>query len=76
MTVTVTEPGGSTTGVLDKIDDFDVSLRDAAGGYHSWTRTPDLKVKVDDPFEAHWKLLDVYTDKNMHDVTAYLETLK
>jgi mono/diheme cytochrome c family protein len=75
--VTVTGPSGaSVTGVLDKIDDFNVSLKDASGEYHSWTRTPSLKVKVDDPFEAHAKLLDVYTDKNMHDVTAYLETLK
>ncbi len=75
--VTVTAANGkAVTGVLDKIDDFNVSLKDASGEYHSWTRTPSLKVVVDDPFEAHGQLLDVYTDKNMHDVTAYLETLK
>jgi mono/diheme cytochrome c family protein len=76
-TVTVTPAGGrAVSGTLDRIDDFNVSLRDADGAYHSWKRTPDLAVKVSDPFEAHQKLLDVYTDKNMHDVTAYLVTLK
>jgi len=75
--VTVTTPAGATmTGVLDRIDDFNVSLRDAAGAYHSWVRTPALKVKIDDPFLVHAQLLDRYTDKNMHDITAYLETLK
>jgi mono/diheme cytochrome c family protein len=76
-TVTVTPPSGPpVTGVLDKIDDFNVSLRDAEGEYHGWTRTPGLKVKVNDPYQAHAELLDRYTDKNIHDVTAYLETLK
>jgi len=35
-----------------------------------------VTVKVDDPFEAHHRLLDSIGDKNMHDVTAYLEGLK
>jgi cytochrome c oxidase cbb3-type subunit 3 len=75
--VTVTPASGpAVTGVLDKIDDFNVSLRDADGEYHGWTRTSALKVKVTDPYEAHGALLDQYTDKNMHDLTAYLETLK
>lgn len=75
--VTVTPPSGAAvTGVLDRIDDFNVSLRDAAGEYHSWVRSPAVKVKIDDPYQAHAELLDQYTDKNMHDITAYLETLK
>jgi hypothetical protein len=61
---------------LVSLDDFNVSLRDAAGDYHSWKRTPDLKVVKDDPYAAHAKLLDQYTDKDIHDVVAYLETLK
>ena len=74
---TVTTPSGETwTGPLVRIDDFNVSLRDSTGQYHSWTRTASLKVKIDDPFAPHAKLLDEITDKNMHDVTAYLETLK
>jgi len=75
--VTVTPASGApVTGTLDKIDDFNVSLRDGAGEYHSWARTASLKVKVDDPFDAHHKLLDTINDKNMHDVTAYLEAQK
>ena len=34
------------------------------------------KVEVHDPMKAHRDLLSVYTDQNMHDVTAYLATLK
>jgi cytochrome c oxidase cbb3-type subunit III len=75
--LTVTPPGGPpVTGKLEKIDDFNVSLRDSAGDYHAWKRTPDLKVEKNDPYAVHHALLDEYTDKNMHDVVAYLETLK
>lgn len=77
VTVTVTPPSGQpVSGTLVSLDDFSVSLRDAAGDYHSWKRTPDLKVVKDDPYAAHEKLLDQYTDKDIHDVVAYLETLK
>ena len=77
ITVTVTPAGGTAVkGTLEKIDDFNVSLRDSAGEYHSWKRTPDLKVEQDDPYTEHHALLDQYTDKNMHDIVAYLETLK
>ncbi len=77
VTVTVTPPNGQpVTGVLDKIDDFNVSLRTSSGEYHTWKRTADLKVEKHDPYAAHIALLDQYTDKNIHDVVAYLETLK
>lgn len=77
VTVTVTPSGGAPmTGVLVQMDDFTVSLRDAAGAYHSWRRTPDLIVVKNDPYAAHIELLDRITDKNMHDVVAYLVRLK
>ena len=77
VTVTVTTPDGeSTSGDLMHIDDFTVSSRDAAGDYHSWKRTPQLKVEKHDPYAAHDELLDKYTDKDIHNVVAYLETLK
>jgi mono/diheme cytochrome c family protein len=77
VTATVTTPSGAVvTGPLDRIDDFTISLRDASGQYYSWKRTSDLKVKIDDPFAPHARLLDELTDKNIHDTTAYLETLK
>jgi hypothetical protein len=77
ITVTVTPPGGaSVTGILVSLDDFNVSLRDDAGQYRSWKRTPDLAVVKHDPYAAHVALLDTVTDKNIHDVVAYLESLK
>src|SRR6185503_12839294 len=43
--VTVTPPGGTAvSGTLERIDDFNVSLRDSAGEFHAWRRTPQLKV--------------------------------
>ena len=78
VTVTVTLPSGqSFSGPLERIDDFNVSMRDSSGDYHSFTRdgaTP--KVEVHDPLKAHLDLLSKYTDADIHNVTAYLVTLK
>jgi mono/diheme cytochrome c family protein len=77
VTLTVTPPAGpAITGTPIAFDDFSVAIRDANGDYHSWKRTPDLKVVKNDPYVAHDELLTQYTDKNMHDLLAYLETLK
>lgn len=77
VTVTVTTPSGETaSGELVVMDDFNVSLRDSSGQYHTFPRTPGTKVQKHDPYAAHVALLDQYTDKNIHDVVAYLETLK
>jgi cytochrome c oxidase cbb3-type subunit 3 len=77
VTVTVTPPGGpAVSGTLVTIDDFNVALRDGAGTYRSWARTPEVKVQKNDPYAAHAELLERLTDKAMHDVVAYLETLK
>jgi cytochrome c oxidase cbb3-type subunit III len=72
--VTVTPPG--VAGELVRIDDFDVSLRDAAGQLHSWKRSAGLRVEVEDPLDRHHELLDVYTDRDIHNVVRYLESLK
>ena len=64
------------TGTIVAFDDFDVAVRDPAGAYHAWKRTPDLKVVKNDPYAAHDELLTRYSDKNMHDILAYLVTLK
>jgi cytochrome c oxidase cbb3-type subunit III len=77
-TVSVTAADGQTvTGRLDHIDDFSVSLRDSNNQFHSFTRdgaTP--KVEVKDPLQAHTELLRHYTDADIHNMTAYLVTLK
>lgn len=77
VTVKVTPAGGgAVSGTLIYLDDFNVSLRDSEGEYHSWARTPQLKVEKSDPYAEHIALLDKYTDKDIHDVVAYLEKLK
>lgn len=73
---TVTLPSGKVfKGILQHRDPFYISLIDANGHYHSWLQ-PGPKVSVTDPLEAHVKLLSRYTDKEVHDVFAYLETLQ
>jgi cytochrome c oxidase cbb3-type subunit 3 len=78
ITVTVTLPSGEkVSGTLDRVDDFSVSLRDSAGEYHSFTRDGAVpKVEIHDPLKPHSDLLGKYTDADIHNVTAYLVTLK
>ena len=78
VTVTVTLPGGEKAeGELGRIDDFIVSLTQADGTTRTFRRDGDTpKVEVHDPLQPHKDLLPVYTDKNIHDVTAYLVTIK
>ncbi len=77
ITLTVTPPAGAViTGVLVQEDDFFVTLRDATGTLRVIRRTPGLKVVRNDPLQAHHELLDRISDKNIHDLVAYLETLK
>ena len=74
---TITTAAGETaTGVLVLLDDFNVSVRDASGAYRTFARGPGVTVVKDDPLAAHHALLDTLRDKDMHDVVAYLETLK
>ena len=75
--VTVTlAPGQTITGTLEYMDDFNVALRDASGDYHSFSRDGGVKVDVRDPLAAHEELLKKYTDEEMHNLVAYLVTLK
>jgi mono/diheme cytochrome c family protein len=76
-TVTVTPPSGqAVSGVLVELNDFTVTLRDDAGLTRTFERTKDLKVQKNDPLAAHREMLDTLTDANIHDLVAYLETLK
>jgi cytochrome c oxidase cbb3-type subunit III len=72
----IATPSGETlTGVIVKFDDFDVAIRDTDGNYHYWPRST-VKVNVVDNLRGHRSLLPQYTDADIHNVTAYLETLK
>jgi cytochrome c oxidase cbb3-type subunit 3 len=74
--VTVTLPSGETVaGTLEYLDEFTVGLKDATGTYRSW-RVSDVKVKVDAPVEAHVALFPKYTDADIHNLMAYIQTLR
>jgi cytochrome c oxidase cbb3-type subunit 3 len=70
-----TRDGQVVSGKLMHLDEFTVLLTDANGWSRSWP-VEQVKVSVDDPLRAHVEQLGRYTDKDMHDVFAYLQTLK
>lgn len=74
--VTVTLASGEAiTGRLAYLDEFTVGLVDESGNYRSW-RTRDVKYKVDSPVEAHVEQFPKYTDDDIHNLMAYLQTLR
>ena len=77
VTATIALPGGEKVfGRLVRLDDFTVTV-EVDGAPRSFLRHGDVpKVEVKDPLEPHRQLLPVYTDKDIHDVTAYLATLR
>jgi mono/diheme cytochrome c family protein len=75
-TVTVTLPSGQTvTGTLAYRDEFTVALKDGSGVYRSWPVT-DISYKVDSPADAHAELFSHYTDDDIHNLMAYMQTLR
>jgi cytochrome c oxidase cbb3-type subunit 3 len=78
VTATVNLAGGKKiTGKLDTIDDFYVAITTEDGVVHRYSRMNDVpKVDLHDPMEAHRALFRKYDDKDIHDITAYLESLK
>jgi cytochrome c oxidase cbb3-type subunit 3 len=77
-TVTVTLPSGEKIdGRLDRVDDFTVALTLADGTRRSFQTNGDTpRVEIHDPLQPHKDLLRTYSDTDIHDVTAYLVTLK
>jgi cytochrome c oxidase cbb3-type subunit 3 len=75
-TVTVTLSSGQVvTGRLAYSDEFTIALIDSDGWHRSWTRSA-VQVRIDDPLGAHFDQLGKYTDGEMHDVFAYIQTLR
>jgi cytochrome c oxidase cbb3-type subunit 3 len=73
---TVTTRDGETiTGEVAARDEFTIAVIAADGHYRSWP-TERVRFTVDDPLEAHVAQLARYTDAAMHDVLAYLHTLR
>lgn len=77
LQVSVKLPSGKmVSGTLKYMDEFNVALVDSSGTYHSWQRESLKSVEVTDPLAAHKQLLPRYTDAEIHDLVAYLVTLK
>jgi mono/diheme cytochrome c family protein len=75
--VTVTLRDGKTiTGTVKHLDDFYISLYDAEGNYQSIALEKGVQVRLEDKLAFHRQMLDKYTNTQMHDLTAYLVTLK
>ncbi len=75
-TVTVTcSDGKQFTGKIRSIDDFRVSLVTGDGEFHSFP-ADQVKLEIHDRLEKHRELLAQYTNADMHNVLAYLVTLK
>lgn len=73
---TVKLPSGeSVTGKVAYRDEFTIAITDAAGYYRSWPMSK-VKVTIDNPLEAHIAQLAKYTNDDLHNVLAYLQTLK
>lgn len=75
-TVTVKTASGQTyEGPVEYQDEFHLGMKDSFGVYHSWPMTA-VKAEFHDPAQKHVEIMSRYTDKDMHDVFAYIETLK
>jgi cytochrome c oxidase cbb3-type subunit 3 len=73
---TVTLPSGATvTGKLAYRDEFTIGLRDSSGWYRSWPLS-EVNYSIKAPAEAHAELLAKYSDDDIHNLMAYLQTLR
>jgi mono/diheme cytochrome c family protein len=75
---TVTLPSGETfKGAPLRVTDFDVVLRLADGSTKTWAREHGVpKVEITDPLQPHIDIMMRLSDTDMHNLTAYLATLK
>jgi mono/diheme cytochrome c family protein len=74
--VTVTPAKGQAiTGVLAYRDEFTIGLRDSEGVYHSWP-VSRIRYTIDSPVDAHVELFGKYTDDDIHNLMAYIQTLR
>jgi mono/diheme cytochrome c family protein len=75
-TLTVTLPDGNKiSGPLAYRDEFTIALTDSSGTYRSWP-TNSVSYKVDSPVDAHVDLFSRYTDDDIHNLMAYIQTLR
>jgi mono/diheme cytochrome c family protein len=71
-----TPHGGTFAGRVTQVSDFRITLVDLAGVAHVVDREPGVTVQMKEPLAAHQEMITTLTNDDMHNVTAYLETLK
>ena len=69
------ESGQTVTAPIVTEDEFSVTVLDPLGQRQKYARDK-VRVKIDSPLQAHFAALGKYTDADMHNVYAYLATLK
>jgi cytochrome c oxidase cbb3-type subunit III len=77
VTATVKQTDGSTTaGRVTQVSDFRITLVDGEGQSHAIDRVSGVEVQLIDPLAPHQQLIQTLGNEDMHNVTAYLDTLK
>jgi cytochrome c oxidase cbb3-type subunit III len=76
ITATVKTTEGMISGRVTQMSDFRITLVDAAGDTHTIDSGPGVEIEVKDPLAAHQKMVMTLASDDMHNVTAYLGTLK
>jgi len=76
-TAAATLPDGRRiSGTVLVLSDYMVTIREADGTRHTVNRTAAAKVEIKDPLQAHADRMKILTDRQMHDLTAYLAGVK
>jgi len=76
ITARVKTAEGTISGRVTLISDFRITLETASGETRTIDRGPGVEVQIDDPLKAHLQMVMTLKNDDMHNVTAYLETLK
>lgn len=71
-----TSDGRVTVGRVTQVSDFHITLVNNAGLAHVIDLKPGVEVQIKDPLAAHHELIMTLTNNDMHNVTAYMETLR
>lgn len=71
-----TRDGATIAGRVTQVSDFRITVVDAEGHSHAIERDQGVKVEINDPLAAHEPMITTLTNDDMHNVTAWLATLK
>ena len=76
VTANVKTSEGPVSGRVVQLSDFRITLVDSSGKAREIDRGPAVEVQLNDRLAAHQQMITTLANDDMHNVTAYLETLK